>query len=115
MTAADYVELGRLRADYVRAVNARAAPFDAILMPTTPDVAAPIADVDASDEAYFGWNARYLRNVGVVNFLDGCGLSLPCHAPGGAPVGLTLFGPAMSDARVLAAAAAVERVLRPGA
>ena len=115
MSAADYVELGLLRASYVRTVSAAAAAFDAILMPTTPSAAAPIAEVDASDEAYFRWNGRYLRNVGVVNFLDGCGVSLPCHAPGGAPVGLTLFGPAMSDARVLAAAAAVERVLRPGA
>ena len=114
MSAADYVELGRLRADYMRAVGALAAPYDAMLMPTTPCVAPAIAEVDASDEAYFRWNFRILRNVGVVNFLDGCGLSLPCHAPGGAPVGLTLFGPAMSDARVLAAAAAVERLLRPG-
>ncbi|MGH8686774.1 MAG: amidase, partial [Burkholderiales bacterium] len=114
MSAADYVDLGLLRGRYMRAIGAIAAPFDAILMPTTPCVAPSIAEVDASDEAYFRWNFRILRNVGVVNFLDGCGVSLPCHAPGGAPVGLTLFGPAMSDARVLAAAAAVERVLRPG-
>jgi aspartyl-tRNA(Asn)/glutamyl-tRNA(Gln) amidotransferase subunit A len=113
MSAADYVDLGRARAAYIGAVEAAAAPFDALLMPTTPCVAPPIAEVDASDEAYFAWNARFLKNVGVLNFLDGCGASLPCHEPGAAPVGLTVFGPALADRRVLAAAAAVEKLLRP--
>ena len=113
MSAADFVDLGLLRTGYMRAVEALAAPFDAVLMPTTPCVAPPIAEVDASDEAYFRWNARFLRNVGIVNFLDGCAVSLPCHEPGAAPVGLSVFGPAMSDARILAAAAALEKLLRP--
>ncbi len=113
LSAADYVDLGQARAAYIRAVEALAAPFDALLMPTTPCIPPPIAEVDASDEAYFGWNARFLRNVGVVNFLDGCGAALPCHEPGGAPVGLTVFGPALSDRRTLAAAAALEKLLSP--
>jgi len=112
--AADYVELGLLRAQYIRAVEAIAAPYDGFLMPTAPVVAPAIAEADASDEAYFQFNARILRNPGVVNFLDGCGVSIPCHAPGAAPVGLSVFGPAMSDRRVLAAAAALEKVLAGG-
>jgi aspartyl-tRNA(Asn)/glutamyl-tRNA(Gln) amidotransferase subunit A len=112
LSAADYVELGLMRAAYIRAVEAISAPFDAILMPTVPCVPPPIAEVDASDEAYFAANARFLKNVGVLNFLDGCGASLPCHEPGGGPVGLTVFGPAMSDRRTLAAALAIERLLR---
>jgi len=111
--AADYVDLGLLRAEYMRTVEALAAPYDAMLMPTTPCVAPPIDAVDRSDEDFFRWNFRILRNVGVVNFLDGCALTLPCHAPGTAPVGLSVFGAAMSDRHVLAAAAAVEGVLRP--
>jgi len=110
--AADYVDLTRMRAAYMREVEALAAPYDAMLMPTTPTIAPPIAAVDASDEDYFRWNFRILRNVGVVNFLDGCAVTLPCHAPGSAPVGLSVFGAAMSDAHVLAAAAAIEGVLR---
>ncbi len=109
---ADYIDLGLMREEYMRTVGALAAPYDAMLMPTTPCIAPPIAEVDASDEAYFRWNFRILRNVGIVNFLDGCAVSLPCHAPGTAPVGLSVFGVALSDARVLAAAAAVEEVLR---
>ena len=112
ISAADYVDLGLMRAEYMRTVESLAAPYDAMLMPTTPCVAPPIAAVDASDEDYFRWNFRILRNVGVVNFLDGCAATLPCHAPGSAPVGLSVFGAAMSDHRVLAAAAAVEGVLR---
>jgi aspartyl-tRNA(Asn)/glutamyl-tRNA(Gln) amidotransferase subunit A len=71
--------------------------------------------VDRDDESFFRWTFRILRNVGVVNFLDGCALSLPCHAPGGAPVGLSVFGPAMSDRHVLAVGAALEAALRANA
>jgi len=110
--AADYVDLTRMRAEYMREVGVLAAPYDAMLMPTTPTIAPPIAEVDKSDEDYFRWNFRILRNVGVVNFLDGCAVTLPCHVPGSAPVGLSVFGAALSDARVLAAAAAIEGVLR---
>jgi aspartyl-tRNA(Asn)/glutamyl-tRNA(Gln) amidotransferase subunit A len=113
LSAADYVDLGLARAAYIRAVEALAAPFDAILMPSTPCVPPPIAEVDASDAAYFTWNGRFLKNVGVLNFLDGCGAALPCHEPGAAPVSLTVFGPAMSDRRVLGAALAIEKLLRP--
>ena len=112
LSAADYIDLNLMRAEYMRTVEALAAPFDAMLMPTTPTLAPTIAEVDASDEDYFRWNYRILRNVGVVNFLDGCAVSLPCHAPGSPPVGLSVFGVAMSDHRILAAAAAIEGVLR---
>jgi aspartyl-tRNA(Asn)/glutamyl-tRNA(Gln) amidotransferase subunit A len=110
--AADYVDLARLRVEYMRSVAALAAPYDAMLMPTTPTLAPSIAEVDHSDEDYFRWNFRILRNVGIVNFLDGCAASLPCHAPGAAPVGLSVFGVALSDRHVLAAAVAIESVLR---
>ena len=87
------------------------APFDAFLLPTVPCIAPPIAEVNASDESYFRWNGRILRLVGLVNFLDGCAASLPCHPRGSAPVGLMVSGPAMSDRRILAVAAAVEGAL----
>jgi aspartyl-tRNA(Asn)/glutamyl-tRNA(Gln) amidotransferase subunit A len=109
---ADYVDLGLMRAEYMRKVEALAAPYDAMLMPTTPTIAPAIAEVDRSDEDYFRWNFRILRNVGIVNFLDGCAVSVPCHEPGAAPVGLSVFGVAMSDRHVLAAAAAIEDALR---
>ncbi|HSA88652.1 MAG TPA: amidase [Burkholderiales bacterium] len=111
LSAADYVDFGLLRAAFQREVGAALAPFDAFVLPAVPCIAPPIAEVDASDEAYFRWNMRILGIVGLVNFLDGCAASLPCHARGAAPVGLMVGGPAMSDRRILAVAAAVERAL----
>jgi aspartyl-tRNA(Asn)/glutamyl-tRNA(Gln) amidotransferase subunit A len=115
LSAADYVEFGLLRADYQREVGRLLAPYDAFLLPTVPCIAPPIAEVNASDESYFKWNGRILRLVGLVNFLDGCATALPCHArphsPARAPVSLMVCGPAMSDRRILAVSAAVEKVL----
>ena len=111
LSAADYVDLLRLRQSYIAEVGAALAPFDAFLMPTTPCIAPTIKEVDANDDDYFRWNMRILRNVGVVNFLDGCAVTLPCHAAGTAPVGLSVCGPALSDRHILAVAQAVEGVL----
>ncbi|HUN70416.1 MAG TPA: amidase [Burkholderiales bacterium] len=113
ISAADYVSLGLLRKTYIAEVEAALAPFDAFLMPTTPCIAPTIAQVDASEEEFFRWTLRIFRNVGVVNFLDGCAVTLPCHAGGTPPVGLSICGPAMSDRHVLAVARALEGVL-PG-
>jgi aspartyl-tRNA(Asn)/glutamyl-tRNA(Gln) amidotransferase subunit A len=107
----ELVELGLLREAYIREVGALMAPFDAFLAPTAPCIAPTIAEASASDEAYFRWNGRILRNTGLVNFLDGCAATLPCQAPGEAPVGLMVSGVAMADRHVLAVARAVERVL----
>ena len=111
ISAADYVEFGLLRRAYIAEVEAALAPFDAFLMPTTPCVAPAIAEVDASDEDFFRWTLRIFRNVGVVNFLDGCAVTLPCQPRGAAPVGLSVCGPPMSDRHVLAVARAAEGVL----
>src|SRR5262249_42423192 len=106
-----YLVLVDLRAAYMREVEALAAPFDAIIMPTTPCVAPTIAETEASDEDYFRWNARIMRNTGLINFLDGCAATLPCHAKGTPRVGLVVWGTAMSDRRTLAVAAAIEQAL----
>jgi aspartyl-tRNA(Asn)/glutamyl-tRNA(Gln) amidotransferase subunit A len=114
ISAADFVDLTLLRAAFQREVEAALAPFDAFLLPTTPCIPPPIAEVNASDESYFRWNMRILSIVGLVNFLDGCAASLPCQPKGSAssaPVGLMVSGPAMSDRRILAVAAAIERAL----
>ena len=114
LSAADYVDFNLMRAQFQREVEALMAPFDAFLLPTVPCLAPPIAEVNASDESYFRWNGRLLRLVGLVNFLDGCAVSLPCQPRGDGPVGLMVSGPAMSDRRILSVAAAVERRACPG-
>jgi aspartyl-tRNA(Asn)/glutamyl-tRNA(Gln) amidotransferase subunit A len=111
LTASDYLAFGDLRVELMREVEALAAGFDAILMPTVPCIAPTIAEADASDDDYFRWNMRILRNNGLINFLDGCAASVPCHEPGGAPVGLMVCGIAGTDRHTLAVSAAIERAL----
>ena len=110
-TASDYIALGDLRASFMREIEALAAPFDAIVMPAVACVAPTIAQTEASMDDYVRWNMHILRNPGLINFLDGCAASVPCHDPGSGPVGLMVCGTAGTDRHTLAVAAALERAL----
>ncbi|HJV84881.1 MAG TPA: amidase [Noviherbaspirillum sp.] len=111
LSAADYIDLHAKRRDWIARMETALAPYDAIIMPTVPLVAPPIADLEASEDAFFKANGLLLRNPSTINLLDGCAVSLPCHASGTLPVGLMVAGPAMSDARILAVARAIEHTL----
>lgn len=111
MSAADYIDLLAARRRITAAVAPRTAPYDAVLMPTCPLVPPRLTEVEDEGE-YNRINLLLLRNPSVGNFLDRCAISLPCHAPGEAPVGLMLMGERMGDAKLLSVAAAVEGVLR---
>ncbi len=111
--AADYIQLGFDRAALIRESEALGAPYDAMVYPTVAAIAPTIEEANRTDEEYFRWNLRLLRNTGLGNVLDGCGVTLPCQAPGSAPVGFSVAGFAGGDRRVLAIARAVERTLDP--
>jgi len=115
MGAADYIDLLQARRRWIANVEAAVQGFDALLSPTVPMVApalAPLLGHDrGSDSRFFAINGLLLRNPSVVNFLDGCALSLPCQAPGQMPVGLMVWGPAMADDGVLGVALAIEAAL----
>jgi aspartyl-tRNA(Asn)/glutamyl-tRNA(Gln) amidotransferase subunit A len=110
ISAADYVDLLNARTRLIASLNARTAAFDALVMPTCPIIPARIADLEDERE-YNRVNLLSLRNTAPANFFDRCAISLPCHAPGSAPVGLMLTGETMADARLFAIAAATESVL----
>jgi aspartyl-tRNA(Asn)/glutamyl-tRNA(Gln) amidotransferase subunit A len=110
-TASDYIALGDLRAAFMSEIETLAAPYDAIVMPTVACVAPTIAQTEASMDDYVRWNMHILRNPGLINFLDGCAASVPCHEPGRGPVGLMVCGTAGTDRHTLAVAAALERAL----
>ncbi len=112
LSAADYIEMLARRRDWIARMEAALAPFDALIMPTVPLVAPPIAELEESEETFFKANGLLLRNPSVFNLLDGCAISLPCHAPGSLPVGLMIGGPAMADARIMGIARAIERLLQ---
>ena len=112
MSAADYLDVLALRAAMIAESARLAAPYDALLMPTVSMVAPAIAPLAADDRLYGKTNLAVLRNTSVVNFLDGCALSIPCHEPGGAPVGLMAVGQSGEDRHLLAVGLALESVLR---
>jgi aspartyl-tRNA(Asn)/glutamyl-tRNA(Gln) amidotransferase subunit A len=113
-SAADYLDLLHARAAMIEAARTTLwQRFDAILCPTVPVVPPRIADLEHDDDAFGKTNALILRNPSAFNFLDTCGLSLPCHPRGEAPVGLMLSGAPMSDDALLSIGRAVEAVLAP--
>jgi aspartyl-tRNA(Asn)/glutamyl-tRNA(Gln) amidotransferase subunit A len=83
---------------------------DALLYPTVACVPPAIADTDDDDNAR-RVNLRCLRNTATVNYFDGCAISLPCHAPGSAPVGLMLSSINGEDDKLYRIAAAIEAAL----
>lgn len=110
--AADYVDLVRARADWGLRMQARLAPYDALVCPTVPMVAPELAPLIEDDALFARTNAMLLRNPSVINFFDGCSISLPCQMPGTLPVGLMLSQGPMQDARLLGTALALESLLR---
>ncbi|HSV34969.1 MAG TPA: amidase [Ramlibacter sp.] len=122
MKAWEYLELHRARQDWIERVAGALQGFDAVLSPTVPIVAPPIAQIAPADVAnaanastlddeFFRVNALLLRNPSVVNMLDGCAISIPCQAPGELPVGLMIWQSAMRDDTVLNIAQQAETVL----
>ena len=112
-SAADYIEILHERAATIREADALVAPYDAMLYPTVAVIPPTIAEASVTDEAYFDWNLKVLRNTGIANVLDGCAATIPCHRPGEAPVGITIAGIGGSDRRTLAVATAVQAVVEP--
>ena len=110
MSAADYIDLLNDRARLVARFDRATAPYDCLLMPTTPIVAPRIADLE-DERVYNSINMLILRNTAMGNFFDRCAISVPCHRPGEAPVGLMLMGETMGDAKLFGIAAAVEAAL----
>ncbi|MES2944276.1 MAG: amidase [Pseudomonadota bacterium] len=111
MSAFEYIDLLAARQQWIKKMQTRLSGFDAVLSPTAPIVAPPIASVLTDDQEFFRINGLLLRNTAVVNMLDGCGISLPCHAPDQLPVGLMIWHAALHDDVVLDIALQAEAAL----
>ena len=107
-SAWEYVNALNCRASNIASASIALQGFDGWLMPTVPVIAPPMEGC-SQDEHFTRINALLLRNPSIVNFLNGCAISLPCHLPGEAPVGLTLAGLAGKDAQILAIASTIEQ------
>jgi Asp-tRNA(Asn)/Glu-tRNA(Gln) amidotransferase A subunit family amidase len=112
--ASSYVQLLQARRDWITRMQAALQGYDAVLSPTVPILPPPIADVapgQERDEAFFKTNALLLRNPSVVNMLDGCAISIPCHTSGEPPVGLMIWQGALHDDAILSMAVVIENLL----
>lgn len=114
MKAWEYIDLFQARLAWIARVQDALTGFDAVLSPTVPIVAPTVASVAPGtdrDDEFFRVNALLLRNTSVINMLDGCAISIPCHPAGEMPVGLMLWHGAMHDDDILGAATLVENIL----
>ncbi|WP_338721538.1 amidase [Pseudomonas tolaasii] len=111
ISAADYLDIRNERQRLIDVARERLGDADAWLLPSVAVVPPRLADL-ADDAAFFATNALVLRNTSVINFLDGCALSLPCQRGDELPVGLSIAGLHGQDARVLQVSRSIEALLR---
>jgi len=107
ITAADYIDMLEARKSMIGRASVRLAPYDAVVMPTCA-ITPPRIDDLADDKAYMKANLLSLRNCMLVNMMDGCAISIPCHRKSEAPVGFMVGAAGGSDRRIFELAAAVE-------
>lgn len=116
ITMPDYIALLDARDQLIHETVESLKPGELIVHPTLPHVAPPLAPLLADDDLFFSTNAKTLRNTLIGNFLDFCGISIPCGIGAGEmPVGLQLAAPHHQDDRLLSIALAAEAVIRGAA
>jgi aspartyl-tRNA(Asn)/glutamyl-tRNA(Gln) amidotransferase subunit A len=109
-SAVDYIELLRTRARLIRDFEQRMTDYDCLAYPTVPIVAPPLSAF-ADDADFTRLNLLVLRNPSVINFLDGCAISIPMTRLPEAPTGLNLACPGGHDTKLFALAAGIEPIL----
>jgi Asp-tRNA(Asn)/Glu-tRNA(Gln) amidotransferase A subunit family amidase len=115
MKAYEYIELVNARQEWMSRVAKALQGFDAVLSPTVPIAPPSIAQVAPGiehDAEFFRVNALLLRNPSVINMLDGCAISIPCHGEREMPAGLMIWQSAMHDDAVLNIALQAEAALK---
>ena len=110
VTAPDYIFAVQDRLQGIAAMDSVFDNLDVLVMPTVA-IVPPTMDEIATADAFAAINARALRNTSIWNFFDVCAISLPIRLGNTLPVGLMLVGRHGEDRKLLAVAAAVEKVL----
>jgi aspartyl-tRNA(Asn)/glutamyl-tRNA(Gln) amidotransferase subunit A len=111
-TTADYIAIIEARARMTAATEAQIGDRF-VAFPSIAHVAPPIAPLKADDDTFFAANGKTLRNTGFGNFLDWCGVSIPCGTGDAAmPVGFLLSAPTGMDESLLTASLGLEETVR---
>ncbi len=113
ISLSDYVETLNTREALIAEIAADIGSNELVAYPTVAHVAPPTAPLLNDDALFVETNARTLRNTSIGNFLDWCGVSLPCGiGAAGMPVGLLLSAQPHHDAHLLSMALAAEAIVR---
>ena len=110
ISASEYIGMINERKKVWADVQAETRKYDAMILPTSPILPPSLAELETI-ESKTKANARCLRNTSLSNYLDRPTITLPCHSPDTAPVGISLIGPRQDDRRLIAIAVGVETVL----
>jgi aspartyl-tRNA(Asn)/glutamyl-tRNA(Gln) amidotransferase subunit A len=115
ISSSDYIEMLNVRDQLVAELSNLTPPGEIIAYPTVAHVAPPLEPLEADDSLFVTTNAKTLRNTSIGNFLDWCGVSLPCGTgEAGMPVGLLLSAFPHCDDHLLSIALAAEETVRWG-
>jgi aspartyl-tRNA(Asn)/glutamyl-tRNA(Gln) amidotransferase subunit A len=107
-SAADYVDGWRKLEGLRAAWHARVAGYDAVLMPSAPNLPPDHGRLMEDEEYYVTENLLTLRNTRVGNLMGLCAVTLPTGVPS---CGLMLCGAPFGEERLLRVAAAAEAAL----
>jgi len=113
LSPSDYFSLLRKLAALRDRVLWTLRDVDALIVPTTMVPAQPLSLIDANFEIHVDYNTKYHRNCGIGNFLNLCGVSLPCgFTSDGLPIGLMIYTKPFQEEMVLRVAYAYERATK---
>ncbi|MDP6108483.1 MAG: amidase [Rhodospirillales bacterium] len=110
-SAADFICLAEERAELIDQIHCQTRHFDAVIMPSVAIIPPTLEELKDAEVAN-ATNRLVLRNTAIGNFLDRPVISLPCHEPGQAPVGVMLMGESGDDRRLLAIARGLEDTIQ---
>lgn len=111
-TLGDYLDILNMRERMIDEFSNMMSSGELIISPTLPHVAPAIEPLLSDDDLFVQTNGITLRNTLIGNFLDWCGVSLPCGlGEADMPVGLLLSALPDHDEHLLSAARAVEQLL----
>ncbi|PWK60030.1 amidase [Roseicyclus mahoneyensis] len=107
-SAPDFVAAWRKLRALRRVWAAETAGYDAVLLPSVPNLPPHIERLMTDAQYYVTENLLTLRNTRVGNLMNLCGLTLPAGVPS---CGLMMLAPPMAEERLLRLGAAAEAAL----
>jgi aspartyl-tRNA(Asn)/glutamyl-tRNA(Gln) amidotransferase subunit A len=112
-TLVDYLATLEARERLIDEMEAMVGRGEMIAFPTISHVAPLTAPLIEDDDLFVRTNMKTLRNTLIGNFLDWCGVSIPCgESAAGMPVGFLLSGLRNTDDGLLTGARALEEIIR---